>query len=72
MSGLPKGGKILTAEQSVRLALLDSVSREKAIGFIVQHIRYRPSPLTSARKAGSTRGRGYEMGTPRAWYARPV
>ena len=69
MSALPRGGKLLTAEQSVRLALLDSVSREKAIEFIARHIQYRPSPLTRRK---STRGRNYEATTPQEWYARPM
>lgn len=58
---LPLGGKLLTAEQSVRLAILDSISRERAIDMIVRHIRnhsrYHPR-----------QGRD----TPRDWYSAPI
>jgi hypothetical protein len=36
-----KGGKLLSAEQSVRLAMLDSTEREKLIEAIVAEMRVK-------------------------------
>lgn len=54
-------GKLLTAEQSVRLALIDSVEREKIIELIVRHLR------ADARTHSASWG-----GTPRQAYAAPI
>lgn len=53
---LPKSGKLMTAEQSVILAALDSLGREKAIEIIVAQLRareekiHRKSSVDRARK----------------------
>lgn len=54
-------GKLLTAEQSVRLALIDSVEREKVIELIVRQLRQ------DARTHSASWG-----GTPRRAYAAPI
>ena len=52
-------GKLLTAEQSVRLALMDTVDRDQLIAAIVARLR-------KAVLAGNGKG------TPREWYRADV
>jgi hypothetical protein len=60
---MPKGGAWLTAEQSLRLAVCDSVDRDKLIAGIVAHLRKHAQPRNDKAFAG---------GQPRAWYASRV
>lgn len=56
-----KPGKLLSAEQSLRLTILDNVSREQAIEFIVKHLR-----------RGMSRREGVGAPTMRTQYQRPM
>jgi hypothetical protein len=60
---IPKGAFGLTAEQSVRLAICQSVERDKLIAGIVAHLRKHAQPRNDKAFAG---------GQPRAWYASRV
>lgn len=56
-------GKLLTAEQSLRLAIADNVSRERLIEAIVGHLR-------AAVRARN--GKEFYGSTPREWYRAQV
>lgn len=57
---IPKDGKLLTAEQSVRLAICANADREKLIAGIVAHLR---------KHARSNHNKFFAAGRPRDWYA---
>lgn len=61
----PLAGKLLSAEQSIRLTLMDNCDRDQAIALIVTHLR----------RANTTRmgvGKFPPRTTPQEWYAMPV
>lgn len=53
-------GKLLTAEQSARLAILQSVDKDRAVELIAAHLR-------DAAQASNWNRHG---NTPRHWYSR--
>lgn len=58
-----KRGVFLSPEQSVRLALCDSMERERLIAGIAAHLRKAAQP-------GNTKV--WQGGTPREWYRAAV
>lgn len=60
---IPTNGKLLTAEQSLRLAIMDSVDRDKVIAGIAMHLRRAANPYCHKTFYGST---------PRHWYSAQV
>lgn len=61
MTGKP--GVYLTPEQSVRLAIVDSVDRDKLIAGIVSHLQRAAQPRNT---------KVWLAGTPKDWYSAEV